>query len=226
MQRFLKALGALLGLAAALVGAYAGAAAVHLTGAFWIVVPASVLLALVWATAPRGVEYATRIRNYPKLLRTAGAAEKSLERLEAELAEARSAMGEKYSRGYWDAVGRMQGTLLAHESGATVRLDAVTVSDGLTVIGKIESGAVPEVGARFGVEAVATEEIKGVVEVVEHTDNNKLLMRLVSATMKDFWESLASRAVLDPAFPAGYRLVASNADHYPQNLQDGSDGIK
>lgn len=224
MQRFVKALVALLGLGAALVGAYAGAAAIDQTKPFWIVVPVCFLGAAAYGVGPRLLDYANRIRNYQRVLQSAAEADVSRDALERLLADVKSKGRALYAAGFSEGQARALGAFQAVVSGATLVPEAVSASDGLVVTARLEDGSLPDLGARFSVKAELTGDTKGILEVVGQVSSKRVTMACVAAAVPEFWRRLAEQAITTPAFPHGFALTPAGIPDYSSDGYDDKVG--
>ncbi len=80
-----------------------------------------------------------------------------------------------------------------------------------------EDGEQPvSVGARFILQVEETSESKGVLEVVIHDPDVRLVhMSCVQEDAAAYWKALATRAVEDPSPPPKVRLVATTVEELP-----------
>lgn len=177
--------------------------------AFWIIIPAAVLLALIAIYTPKGFKLYEQARKYPGLLRAAEEAEQrvtDLERLNATLSKSAES---RYVAGLREGRDEVIGAVMAATSLAELDLTALAIRDGAVyVVASIVSGDVPAVGSRFSVEVKATGEKKAIV-VVESWDRERghlWLRGIPSERNKGFLDSLAALADAGHEVPRGLVL--------------------
>lgn len=204
-----------------LVGAYLGALAVKLTWAFWIIVPVAVVVALTRATAPRILDWLTRIRNYDKVLKAAAASEASVRRLQGELEMAAGKSTQSFRAGVQEGRAQAIGIFFALTSAAEIVPEAVSMENDLQIHGRLTSGQLPEVGTRLALEVAMTGEVKGIVEVIQaDSEGDVVVMACVRRLVEPFWKHLEESTIGGPAFPPGLRLVTATLDLYAELEND------
>jgi hypothetical protein len=134
-------------------------------------------------------------------------AENKVAELETGKAELGKEIAKAKEEGRRTLIAQIQGSILAIQ-GQPPELVAISDDNGvIALIGKY-AGAKPSVGAWYSVNTVATNNLKGVVEIV-HIDLTRGLvwMHCVEPTAREFWQHLTDRVSYDDSPPANVALV-------------------
>jgi hypothetical protein len=209
-MEFIKRFWIYTGSMAGVVALYFGAVPLHLIWVFWVVIALAAFAAGAKMVVPRLVTYATRIKNYPALLRASGESQEANDRLRAELREAEAAVLVRWSEGVDEGRRQILGSLLAIEVTKIPSLTGIDLArDGrlLLLAPWLEGG--PRVGARFSLSAASSGSTRGVIEVV---DVNKAEGRISFLCVEEhnpaFWKHLLDRAAVNSEPPADVTLAA------------------
>ena len=207
MTDFLKRFWAVAVSLAGVAGLYLGALQVNLVEVFWVVLAASVLIAIAslgWKPAFRAVD---RARNYPKILKRAATLELKVEGLLADLDSKTSEVNRSFQRGLREGRQQIFGLYFSLQAEPP-RIELLGDLEGVFVlIAKFEEQA-PIIHARFDVTGSATGEKRGAVQVV-HVDEEKsyAYLKCVEPISVEFWEHLMQRASFDASPPVGVELT-------------------
>jgi hypothetical protein len=231
VKEFLKRFWAIAASIAALVGAYLGAAPLHLVWVFWLGCGIAAAAAGASLLLPRSLEFATRIRNYPILLKRAGVQEDEIETLKQQMVELKVAADKRWSEGLAEGRQQILGAALA-QAADPLTLTGVVLRQGSVLIIATPTGAYPKIGARYNVEVTLTGDVMGVIETRDYDEERQIiLLECVDAQAPKFWERLAESAALDSTPPQGvdlipYRQISFGSDITPirLNLPGKNDG--
>jgi len=205
---FFKRFWVLVGSITALVAAYFGLRALHLSEVFWIVVGGSLVLALIWVGGPRVLVAVDRARKYPRLLeRVADLQERLDDEVDTNF-DLRGRVAEGRAEGVDEGRREILGALLSAVALEVPRLSVVLPSDGtVSLIGDVSEASGIQVGARFELVVEKTEQRLGVVEVVlVDAEKSTLHMQCVERTAPAFWRDLEQRSPADFGPPQGVVL--------------------
>lgn len=207
MQEFLKRFWAIAVSIAALVGAYLGAVPLHLVWVFWLACGIAVIVAGASLILPRSIELATRIRNYPILLKRAGVQEDQIQQLQKQISELQISAVNRWSEGLSEGRRQVLGAIQAQAADPITLTGVVIRQEHLLVIATPE-GKQPNVGSRYFVEVTLTGDVMGVVELRAYDEERKIIiLECVDPQVPVFWERLRQSATLGSTPPQGVDLV-------------------
>lgn len=195
---------------AALLGGYLAAVAVHETWVFWTACAGAGVIALGSVLIPRGVAIATKVRNYPALLKRTGLLADEAENLKNQLTELQKLVDDRWEAGRTEGCRQVMGAVLAAVAD-TPPVEGIALRDGRPLlIARIEGNA-PAIGSRFYIESSLTGEVMGVVEVsVRDKARQKLTLACIEETNALFWARLTEAATLNATPPQGFVLRRYN----------------
>jgi hypothetical protein len=181
-------------------------------------------VAVLYAGAPRLIQLAVRIQNYPKLLQQVVGLRERVEELEESNEELGHNATAQFKAGIDEGVARVRGTLLAALADAPPDLRAITERQGaLVLVGHYDEKA-PGEGARYDVQDIYTGERKGVVEVgVVDEERRLVFMSCVEPTAPLFWQHLEARVAADTTPPANVVLAPAPVDYVSPMLLEEPD---
>lgn len=210
MGDFLKRFWSIAVSLAGLVGAYLGAVPLHIVWLFWVVVGCSVVIAAITILVPRTIDIATRVRNYPNLLNRSAMLIDENERLKGQLATLQEKSLKMREEGISEGNRQVIGAIVAAGHGP-LTLKGVALRQGHLLLIAESNGRGRVLHARYVLESELTGDVMGIVEVIAHDPDRKLItLECVNPMVRDFWDRLAENAVLDSSPPAGFRLVPSS----------------
>jgi hypothetical protein len=207
MWKFLKIFWSTAVSLAALVGAYLGAVPLHIVWLFWLVVACSVVVAIFAVLIPRGIEIATRVRGYPKLLNRSAILTDENDRLKAQIRSLQAAATSGWQDGIKEGRWQVLGSITAASYGV-LALKGVVMREGQLSLVAEANGSGQVIGARYSLESELTGDIMGVVEARQFDGSRKLIILVcVDPAVMAFWQRLGENALLDSSPPAGFRLI-------------------
>jgi hypothetical protein len=209
MRDFLKRFWTVALTLAGIVALYLAALPLDLIWVFWAVVGLSAVVAGVTVVGPALLTLATRIRDYPRLLKTAAVSKVETESLRTQVRGLKSDIATRWEEGVAEGRQQVIGGILATRSDDPPELTGIDVaSDGtLVLVAKLTGSSAP-VGARYRVEVRSTGANRGVVEVIG-VDNGrgKMTLACMHSAVQAFWDHLADRASFDSSPPSDVELV-------------------
>jgi hypothetical protein len=233
LSRLLKNFFLVLAWLAGVVGLYMGALSVKLVWAFWLTVPAAVLIAILLTYGRRLFEWANRVKNYPVLVKEAADERVRAERVETQLARLTKDVANAYGAGLEEGARRVYGGIRAMSCQQLDVVAAVAHNGTLAIIATGVNN-LPMVGARYEVVSTTMKTPFGVVEVREvDVVRKRVILPVVDATSAPFWEHLSDRVGYDESPPANVTLrpaampsVRGAAVETPERNEDGQELVE
>jgi hypothetical protein len=213
MKGYLKQVGVWMGVLTGLAGLYLSAEAIHQTMWFWIVGGLALVLGGVPFVFKKTLEIATRVRNYPKLLRRVAEAESVHDSLVSQLETAKADAAERWRAGVKEGRAEVVGELLSQRVDVPLLVSIAEADGDLMLVGKYQAGQRPLNGARFRLVANETGDIKGVVEVVQSDDSRRVVyLRCIDPRAPRFWSAMMERVAYDFSPPSHVSLATYGID--------------
>ena len=210
-MKFLKSFWAILVSLAGVIGLYFAAAQVHLVIVFWIVAASAALLAGVFVYGKKVMQSARRIADYPRLMHASASLQAKVDSLKTELEKNQDKRLEEYSRGREEGRSEAIGYVLAGSSPSVLTPAAIVIKQDNFYMVCDYSATLPSIGARYENRMQFTEEVKGILQVVEPPvgSTGKVWLAVVVVGDESYWSVLKARASSDQSPPSGTSLVAA-----------------
>ena len=199
---------------AALVGFYVTVLPTEYAWLFWVVAGVALILAALTTAVPRVLAWLAAIRNYPRLLQTAAQSQTQNEHLRLQLRETGQLLEDRWSEGVDEGRKQVFGGLLAEDAPMLPAIIAISpAEDSPPVLIAKWPRQIDIVGARYRLEARATGNLRGIVEVTAQDETEDLCsLTCVDATNSAFWQHLADRALVDESPPTDTTLHPAVVD--------------
>jgi len=201
LKRFVTALVYLSGAAAAFI-------AIVLAGDWWAWLLLG-LLVLAAAYALEAWKYVVRAYRYPQLELKLAQHETRIGTLEASIEQLKEEADLRYEEGIEEGMTRVIGSQQS-QWFPPPRLIALSQRSGsFNLVGEYKAGEKPiPIATRYEVQVEATEERRGVVEVVDVVQERRLVhLRCIERTVEEFLVGMEEKAVTDPTPPPGICLA-------------------
>jgi len=190
-----------------LVGLYVAAEDAKVLWAFWLVVIAATLVAVITGFGERALDLLVRIRNYPRLLRRVAELEEQVDAVIAEESRVTRAANGIWRAGWDEGQAAAFGVVAATLAEPPVLVSIANWSGELALVGSI-NGSCPAVGARYVVQVELSGETKGHVKVAEvNEEKMTAFLTCVKLTVPKFWTHLAERVAYESSIPDGLILL-------------------
>lgn len=202
---------------ATLVGAYVGAAAIGRAWLFWVLAPAAVFIATIYAGWERLKRAVRALANHQSTLNLVGQLQVERDELQRQL----DVQGKKHSEALLAAneegrnlvVGLMQSTL----ADAELEVLGAAVRDGtLLIAARPKSGSPPGVGAVYALSHSLLDMRQGLLRVVEESqEQGAVLMECIHEDEPEFWTALRRESVVKQELPPGLVLTVPTLKMLP-----------
>jgi hypothetical protein len=198
----------------ALVGGYFGLNQADLGWVIFPIAGAAVLFALArptWDTYKK-------LRHYPTLVERMKSAEGERSEYVTEAANLREHAERQLQAGRQEGRNEVLGAILATGASPPEIIAMSMEGEQVVLIASHDPDAPLKKGARFEVQLIATQEVKGVVEVDEvNADAGVVRLLCVRRSVGPFWDAMERRAVEEATLPDGYTLVPTRYSVPPTN---------
>ena len=192
-------------------GLYLSALSLNLLPAFWVLMGAAIIIAVIPLLGRKLFNLGLRLWDYPRIQQKLDEALEEVEQLQVNIERGAEQIAAARELGLREGHAQSRGTILAFSVEVPIVYAAINDGGNVALAAKCRGEKLPERGARYFVIEAITGEIKGIVQVSATSagsiePSSGVILNVVEPTSGKFWQHLAQRVEYDTTAPPGIEL--------------------